>query len=106
MPHHIRIPCLLSCARNRAPSIRVEPKEGARRPDPKIKSGTGERDYRLGVAVLWSRGRGKLWSGGGFEGDLVAQRFELVDVVTFFAFRADAVVVEVGTQVVEAGLGI
>jgi hypothetical protein len=74
--------------------------------DPKIKSGTGERDYRLGVAVLWSRGRGKLWSGGGFEGDLVAQRFELVDVVTFFAFRADAVVVEVGTQVVEAGLGI
>jgi hypothetical protein len=30
----------------------------------------------------------------------------LVDVVTFFAFRADAVVVEVGTQVVEAGLGI
>src|ERR1700704_2201273 len=62
-------------------------------PDPKIKSGTGERDYRVGVAVLWSRGRGKLWSGGGFEGDLVAQRFELVDVVTFFAFRADAVVV-------------
>jgi hypothetical protein len=43
-----------------------------------------------------SRGRGKPWSGGGLEGDLVAQCFELADVVTFLAFRADAVVVEVG----------
>jgi hypothetical protein len=41
-------------------------------------------------------GRGKPWSGGGFEGDLVAQCFELADVVAFLAVRADAVVIEVG----------
>src|SRR5437773_1208223 len=40
-------------------------------------------------------------SGGGFEGDLVAEGFELADVVALGAFRTDAGVVEAGAQVVE-----
>ncbi len=52
-----------------------------------------------------SRVRAKLWSGGGFEGDSVAEGFELADVVAPLAFRADAVIVEPGAEVVEAGLG-
>jgi hypothetical protein len=55
-----------------------------------------------------SRGPARAWSGAdvqaaGFEGDLVAECFELVDVVAFLVSRADAVVVEVGAQVVVAG---
>src|SRR5512132_518362 len=44
--------------------------------------------------------------GGGFEGDLVAERFELADVVALAAFGVDAGVVEVGAEVVEAGVGV
>ena len=40
-----------------------------------------------------------VWSGGGFEGDAVAQCFELVDVVAFLAVVADAGVVEAGAEV-------
>lgn len=45
-------------------------------------------------------------SGGGFEGDFVAEGFELADVVASFVFGAGAVVVEVGAEVVEAGFGV
>jgi hypothetical protein len=35
------------------------------------------------------------WSGGGFDGDFVAEGFELVDVGAFAAFGVDALGVEV-----------
>ena len=71
------------------------------------KSSRGRANGTTGSASLCrGAGRGKPQSGGGFEGDLVAECFELSDVVTFLAFRAGAVVVEIGTQVVEAGLGV
>jgi hypothetical protein len=44
--------------------------------------------------------------GGGLKGDLVAERFELADVVALGALRVDAGVVEAGAQVVEAGVGV
>ena len=56
--------------------------------------------------VGWRVGDRLGWSGGGFEGDLVAECFELVDVGSVLAFRADAVVVEVRAEVVVAGLGV
>jgi hypothetical protein len=40
------------------------------------------------------------------EGDGVAEGFQRANVVAFTAFRADAVVVEVGSQIVEAGVGV
>src|SRR5512133_2692056 len=40
-------------------------------------------------------------SGGGFEGDLVAEGLQLADVVALGAFRTDAGVVEAGAQVLE-----
>src|SRR4029450_11597265 len=45
-------------------------------------------------------------SGGGFEGDLVAEGFELADVVALGAVGVDAGVVEAGAEVTEAGLGV
>ena len=42
-------------------------------------------------------------SGCGFEGDFVAEGFELADVVSFAAFGVDAGVVEVAAQVGGAG---
>jgi hypothetical protein len=43
--------------------------------------------------------------GGGLEGDLVAERFELADVVALGALSVDAGVIEAGAQVAEAGGG-
>src|SRR5437867_3527832 len=40
-------------------------------------------------------------SGGGFEGDLVAEGLQLADVVALEALRTDAGVIEAGAQVVE-----
>src|SRR5262249_9446436 len=54
-------------------------------------------------------GRGcerRWWSGGGVEGDPVAEGLELADVVELFAFGVDAGVVEVRAEVVEAGVGV
>src|SRR5438309_1447868 len=45
-------------------------------------------------------------SGGGFEGDPVAQRFELADVVAFLAVLAQASVVEVRAQVLEMDIRV
>src|SRR6266516_3253135 len=55
---------------------------------------------------LVGRVGGGCWSGGGFEGDFVAEGFELADVVALAVVGVDAPVVEVGAQVVEAGLGV
>jgi hypothetical protein len=45
-------------------------------------------------------------SGGWFEGDLVAEGFELADVPAFALFRVDAGGVEVAAEVVVAGAGV
>jgi hypothetical protein len=45
------------------------------------------------------------WSGGGFERDLVAECFELADVVELAAFGSDAVVEELRAEVAVAGGG-
>src|SRR3712207_49219 len=45
-------------------------------------------------------------SGGGFEGDVVAECFELADVVASFGVGVDVAVVVVGAGVVEAGVGV
>ena len=45
-------------------------------------------------------------SGGWFEGDLVAEGFELADVAAFALFRVDAGGVEVAAEVVVAGAGV
>ena len=45
-------------------------------------------------------------SGGGFEGDPVAEGGELGDVVTHAAFDVDAAGVVVGSEVAEAGEGV
>jgi hypothetical protein len=42
---------------------------------------------------------------GGLEGDLVAERLELADVVALGAIGVVAGVVEAGAEVVEAGVG-
>jgi hypothetical protein len=46
------------------------------------------------------------WSGGGLEGDGVAEGFELADVVALFVFGVDAGVGEAGAEVTEAGGGV
>jgi len=45
-------------------------------------------------------------SGGGLQSNAVAEGFELADVVAFAAFGVGTGLVVVGTQVVEAGLGV
>ena len=45
-------------------------------------------------------------SGGGCEGDLVAERLELVDEVAGLAVVVEAFVVEVRTEIMEPGGGI
>ena len=45
-------------------------------------------------------------SGGGFEGDFVAEGFELADVCPLAAVRVDALVEEVAAEVGEAGGGV
>jgi hypothetical protein len=46
------------------------------------------------------------WSGGGLEGDGVAEGFELADVVLLAAFGVDAFGIVAGSEVVEAGVGV
>ena len=46
------------------------------------------------------------WSGGGLEGDGVAEGFEPADVVLLAAFGVDALGVVAGSEVVEAGVGV
>src|SRR3954452_24218647 len=45
-------------------------------------------------------------SGGGFEGDLVAEGFEVADVFPLAAFGAEPVSVEVRAEVVEVGVRV
>ena len=44
--------------------------------------------------------------GGGFEGDAVAECFELADVVASFGVGVDVAVVVVGAELVEPGVGV
>ena len=46
------------------------------------------------------------WSGGWFEGDLVAEGFELADAVAFLDAGVETAVVEAGAQVFVTGVGI
>ena len=73
--------------------------------NPKISRGRANRStaVRHGDG---GAGRANRWSGRGFEGDLVAEGLELPDVVALLAVGADAGVVELGAEVVEAGVGV
>jgi hypothetical protein len=64
-------------------------------PDPKIHGVWAGGSIRRGGA---EPGPSRRWwrSGGGLEGDLVAERFELTDVVALGALGVDAGVVEAG----------
>src|SRR6266508_648073 len=62
------------------------------------------REVRGGAEPRW--GRESRGSGGGGEGDLVAEGSELVDEVAGFAVFVDAVVVVVGAEVDEASGGV
>jgi hypothetical protein len=44
--------------------------------------------------------------GGGFEGDAVAEGFELSDVVALLGVGVDVSVVVVGAELVESGVGV
>src|SRR3954447_3382892 len=55
---------------------------------------------RCAAGGVWDR------SGGGFEGDLVAEGFEVADVFPLAAFGAEPVGVEVRAEVVEVGVGV
>lgn len=72
-------------------------------PDPKIGELAARGVPGGGAAEPGGMGSG---SGRGFEGDLVAQGFELADVAALAAFGADAGVVEVAAEVVVAGAGV
>jgi hypothetical protein len=54
--------------------------------------------------VRWLLSDGR--SGGGVEGDLVAENLQLADVVALGAFRTDTGVREANAEVVEAGVGV
>ena len=49
---------------------------------------------------------GPSFLGGGFEGDVVAERFKLSDVVASFGLGVDVAVVVVGAEVVEVGVWV
>src|SRR5919106_2276984 len=70
-------------------------------PDPKIHDERAGGSTRRSAAQPGPSSWMHTDSGGGFEGDLVAECFELADVVALGAFRSDAGVVEAGAQVVE-----
>src|SRR4029453_14181531 len=65
-------------------------------------AGSGWARIRAGCTGWFDDGR----SGGGFEGDLVAEGLQLADVVALGALRTDAGVVEAGAQVLEVGLWV
>src|SRR5512133_2410110 len=74
-------------------------------PDPKIHGEQADGSTRRS-AVKPGPVRVGAGSGGGFEGDLVAQGLELADVVALGAVGVDAGVVEAGAEVTEAGAGV
>ena len=72
------------------------------------RSESGAQAFRRQLPAERS-GAGKgLWSGlgGGVEGDLVAEGFQVVNVVADGPLRAAAGVVEAGAEVDEVGLGV
>jgi hypothetical protein len=74
--------------------------------DPKIDGEWGGGSTRRSAA---EPGPGRVCGaglGGGLQGDGVAERFELADVVALGALGVDAGVVEAGAQVLEPGVGV
>ena len=73
-------------------------------PDPKIHDEQAGGSTRRSVAEpgpsRWMRAD----SGGGLQGDLVAQGLQLADVVALGALGTDTGVVEAGAEIVEVGL--
>src|SRR5215218_8371772 len=63
--------------------------------------GVAQRSRVVSVRSGWRR-----VSGGGFEGDFVAECLELADVVALGAVSVAASVVEAGAEIVEAGVGV
>jgi len=72
--------------------------------NPKIGELVGRR--QLPAERERSREEWAVGSGGGLEGDGVAEGFELADVVVLAAFGVDAGGVEPGAEVVEAGVWV
>jgi hypothetical protein len=73
--------------------------------DPKITTlgqRTVTRWLRPGLRAALAGG----FSGGGFESDFVAEGLQACDVVAGLAAGVDALVVEVGSEVVERGVGV
>jgi hypothetical protein len=73
-------------------------------PDPKIHDEQAGGSTRRSAAEpgpsRWMRAD----SGGGLQGDLVAEGLQLADVVALGAFGTDTGVVEAGAEVLEVGL--
>jgi hypothetical protein len=70
-------------------------------PDPKIHDEQAGGNTRLRCAEPGLSSWVRAVSGGGFEGDLVAEGLQLADVVALGALSVDAGVVEAGAQVLE-----
>ena len=70
-------------------------------PDPKIHDEQAGGNTRRSAAEPGPSSWVRADSGGGFEGDLVAEGLELADVVALGALSVDAAVVEAGAQVLE-----
>src|SRR5215217_7818298 len=70
-------------------------------PDPKIHDEQAGGNTRLRCAAPGPSSWVRAVSGGGFEGDLVAEGLQLADVVAPGALSVDAGVVEAGAQVLE-----
>ena len=70
-------------------------------PDPKIDGEQAGGSTRRGAAEPGPRSWVRADSGGGLQGDLVAEGLELADVVALGALSVDAGVVEAGAQVLE-----
>src|SRR5215218_5755027 len=70
-------------------------------PDPKIHDEQAGGSTRRSAAEPGPSSWLHADSGGGFEGDLVAEGFELADVVALGALSVEAGVVEAGAQVLE-----
>src|SRR5215218_8545934 len=84
------------------------PPKGDMEADPKI-NGEQARGSVRAEPGSDRRGAGcpvRARSGGGLEGDLVAEGLQLADVVALGAFRTDAGVVEAGAEVVEVDLWV
>ena len=86
--HHNREVAALSCA------------------NPKIEGEQAGGSTRRSAAEPGPSSRSVRRSGGGLQGDSVAECFELAEVVALLALSVDAGVVEAGAKIMEAGGGV